>query len=184
MYRPLYSRDNEAYVVAARVDREELNLNATIRAEQDAAFQETLRQDQEKERKRREEEEAKRRAEEEEARLIREEQDRVERIRRLKVELASEVPDEPAEGDAAAVRMLFKLPSGKRLERRFLRSHPLRALRLYVFCHPDSPDDFDLTTNFPRRVLRCKEGEDEEAATLEEAGLGQPQMFFVNDLDA
>ena len=36
--------DNEAFVVAARADRAERDMNQAIRAEQDAAFQETLRQ--------------------------------------------------------------------------------------------------------------------------------------------
>ena len=39
-------RDNEAFIVAARHDREERNMNQYIREEQDRAFQETLRQDQ------------------------------------------------------------------------------------------------------------------------------------------
>ena len=36
--------DNEAFVVAARADRAERDMNQAIREEQDAAFQETLRQ--------------------------------------------------------------------------------------------------------------------------------------------
>ena len=39
-------RDNEAYIVAASAERAERNINAEIRQEQDAAFQETLRLDQ------------------------------------------------------------------------------------------------------------------------------------------
>ena len=36
--------NNEAFVVAARADRAERDMNQAIREEQDAAFQETLRQ--------------------------------------------------------------------------------------------------------------------------------------------
>ena len=39
-------RDNEAFIVAARHEREERSMNQFIREEQDRAFQETLRQDQ------------------------------------------------------------------------------------------------------------------------------------------
>ncbi len=175
-------RDNEAYIVAARHEREERSLNQSIREEQDRAFQETLRQDQEKERKKQEEADRKRREEEERQRLEREEQERKENIKRMKIELASEIPDEPDEKDAESVRVLVKLPGGQRLVRRFLKSHSLKYLYYYVFCHPESPDEFDITTNFPKKVLACRPEQD--PVTFEEAGLGTSTMLFVNDLEA
>ncbi len=175
-------RDNEAYIVAARVDREERNLTQSIRAEQDAAFQETLRQDQEKERKKQEAEEEKRRQEEAERQLIREEQDRRDRIRQMKIDLVTEIPEEPACDHPEVLRILIKLPGGQRLERRFLKSQSMKYLYYFVFCHPDSPDEFDITTNFPKKVLRCKP--DEEPLTFEESGIGQSTMLFVHDLEA
>ena len=190
-------RDNEAYVVAARMDREERVRTQSIRAEQDAAFQETLRQDQEKERRKREEEEAKRRQEEEEQRIVREEQERRDRIRRLKVDLADRVPEEPSQDHPDTLRILIKLPGGQRLERRFLRTQPVRDLYFFVFCHPESPDEFDIATNFPKRVLKFKPseicfggGEGEESkeesasASFQDAGIGQSTMLFVHDLEA
>merc|ERR1712001_738751 len=80
-------RDNEAYIVAASAERAERNINAEIRQEQDAAFQETLRLDQERERQKLEAEEAKKRAEEEERMQIQQEIERKEEIRRQKIEL-------------------------------------------------------------------------------------------------
>ncbi|TRY63484.1 hypothetical protein TCAL_06854 [Tigriopus californicus] len=174
--------DNEAFIVAARADREERHLNQTIRQEQDAAFQETLRLDQEKQRKRQEAEEQKQREAEEEQQRLRDEQERKERIQRMKIELVSEIPEEPAKEDAEAVRVLIKLPGGQRLERRFLKSDSLKCLYYYVFCHPDSPDEFDITTNFPKKVLKCKP--DDEPSSFQESGLGRSEMLFVNDLEA
>ncbi len=175
-------QDNEAYVVAARIDREERNLTQSIRAEQDAAFQETLRQDQEKERKKREAEEERRRQEEDERRLQREEQERRTRIRQLKIELVSEIPEEPDPSHPDALRILIKLPGGQRLERRFLKTQSLKFLYYFVFCHPDSPDEFDITTNFPKKVLRCKPEEDPES--FEDSGIEKSTMLFVHDLEA
>ena len=59
-------------------------------------------------------------------------------------------------------------------------------LHYYVFCHPDSPDEFDITANFPRMVLDCKPAEtgDYDPPSFEEAGLGKSTMLFVNDLEA
>ena len=86
-------RDNEAYIVAANAERAERSMNAEIRQEQDAAFQETLRMDQERERLKLEAEEAKKRAEEEERMQIQQEIERKEEIRRQKIELATEIPE-------------------------------------------------------------------------------------------
>ena len=178
-------RDNEAYIVAASAERAERNINAEIRQEQDAAFQETLRLDQERERLKREAEEAKKREEEEERAREQAEVERKESIKRQKVELALEVPEEPSADVAEAVRIVIKLPEGQRLERRFLRSQSLKYLYYYVFSHPESPDEFDITTNFPRKVLECKPSDDgREPPTFEEAGLGKSTMLFVNDLEA
>ena len=178
-------RDNEAYIVAASAERAERNINAEIRQEQDAAFQETLRLDQERERLKREAEEAKKREEEEERAREQAEVDRKASIQRQKIQLASEVPEEPSVEVAEAVRIVIKLPEGQRLERRFLRSQSLKYLYYYVFSHPDSPDEFDITTNFPRKVLECKPMADgTDPLTFEEAGLGKSTMLFVNDLEA
>lgn len=178
-------RDNEAYIVAASAERAERNINAEIRQEQDAAFQETLRMDQERERLKREAEEAKRREEEEEKARVLAEVARKEEIRRAKIELASEVPDEPEADDPEAVRILIKLPEGQRLERRFLKHQSMKYLYYYVFCHPDSPDEFDITTNFPRKVLDCKpETGKPDPQSFDLAGLGKSTMLFVNDLEA
>ncbi len=175
-------RDNEAFIVEARHDREQRERNQSIREQQDAAFRETLRQDQEKERKKREAEEAKRRQEEEEKRLQREAQERKDRIKQMKVDLVIEIPEEPEEKHPEAVKLLIKLPGGQRLERRFIKSQSLKCLYYFVFCHPDSPDEFDITTNFPRKVLQCRP--EDHPPTFEEAGLGQATTLFVHDLEA
>jgi len=177
--------DYEAFIVAARAERDERNLDREIRSEQEAAFAETLRRDQEREQRAREQEEVDRKEEEERERLRREELDRKENIVRLKVELAGEIPEEPEVGAEDTVRVVIKLASGQRLERRFLLSHSLKHIYYFVFCHPDSPDQFDIVTNFPRRTLQCKPSSALPAPpSLKEAGFGKSEMLFVADLDS
>ena len=120
-------RDNEAYIVAANAERAERNINAEIRQEQDAAFQETLRLDQERDRQKQEAEEAKRREEQEEQARVQAEIERKDTIARQKIELASEIPDEPPANEPQAVRIVIKLPEGQRLERRFHKSQSLKV---------------------------------------------------------
>ena len=98
----------------------QIEIDRIIRREQDAAFQEALRLDQERERQKLEAEEA------EKAR-IQAKIDRKENIARQKIELASEIPDEPPVNEPQAVRIIIKLPDGKQLQRRFLRSQSLKV---------------------------------------------------------
>jgi len=182
----------EAFIVAARVDRDERNFTREIRDEQDAIFAETLRQDQEREERVLEEEAREREAEEEQRLQVEEERRKVEeehekkcRIQNMKIELASQIPSEPEVSSKEAIRILIKLPEGQRLERRFLPTHTLHHIYYFVFCHPDSPDEFEIVSNFPRRVLACKpSGGEGEPVTLVQAGFGKSEMLFVNDLDA
>jgi len=181
--------DYEAFIVAARAERDERNLDREIRNEQEQAFQETLRQDQEREqrlaeedRKRQEAEEEERRKREEEERIRRAEQDRVALIQQQKIDLVNEIPEEPESTDPTAVRVLIKLPGGQRLERRFLMSHSLKHIYYFVFCHPDSPNEFEIVSNYPKRRLACKPTD--EPISLAEAGFSKSEMLFVNDLES
>ncbi|KAJ1522037.1 hypothetical protein ONE63_002355 [Megalurothrips usitatus] len=173
--------DNEGCLVAARNDRMERSLNQTLRAQQDQAYEDSLQADREKERLRRLEKE--RREEEERQRRESEHQEQLEReeIKRQKIELASKVPTEPSADHPESVHVVIKLPTGQRLERRFLQSHPLEALYLFVFCHPESPDRFEIATNFPKRVLPCENNTQE---TLADVGLRRGEVLFVYDLEA
>ncbi|XP_030750066.1 FAS-associated factor 2 [Sitophilus oryzae] len=175
----------EINLVQARADRFEQSVNRSIRQHQDEAFLESLRADQEKERLREErrkaEEEVRRQLEEE----ARQEEERKEALQREKIESVTKVPSEPDVTHPDVVHVVFKLPSGNRLERRFLKSHSLEHVFYFVFCHPHSPDSFEITTNFPKRVLQCRPAhEKEKVQTLEQAGLKNREVLFINDLDA
>lgn len=114
------------------INRMEASLNRSLRAFQDVAFLESLRADQEKERKREEERQA---AEEEQRRLEQEvllEEERRQSIAQEKLESISKVPSEPAADHPDAVDVVFKLPDGQRLNRRFLKSHSLEVVNLHL----------------------------------------------------
>ncbi|KAK2164587.1 hypothetical protein LSH36_61g01015 [Paralvinella palmiformis] len=98
--------DNEAALVAARIERQERNFNQILREEQDAAYLESLRADQEKERKKKEEREA--REKEEQARLDEElaRQQELENRKRKKDELRNQIPPVRYED---AVKLMYKL---------------------------------------------------------------------------
>lgn len=119
-----------------------------------------------------------------------------------------EVPDEPDANDADAILLLFILPNGTRLERRFRRANMLKVgrralvkphsyncspfcfssahhfhpqdLHTYIFCHPESPDAFAIATNFPKRTLETEES----LVQINAAGIGNREVLYVYDLDA
>lgn len=119
--------DNERWLNAARHERLERSMTQTLRAQQDVAYEESLKADQEKERKREMEREEQRRIEREIQAEHDTEQRRLELKERLKMELVHQVPSEPAEDDKEAISIVFKLPNGMRITRRFLKSNSLNV---------------------------------------------------------
>ena len=94
------------------------NLDREIRNQQEAEYAETLRRDQEREERLREQEEQERREQEERETLRREELEKKDKIVRMKIEFASEIPEEPEPEVENVVRVCIKLPGGQRLDRR------------------------------------------------------------------
>lgn len=173
---------NEASLVATRAERIERSFNQTLRRQQDEAYMQSLLADQEKERLRCQEIE-RRQGEEKRLRELQEaERLRKEELQRRKIDLLQLVPSEPPPSHPEAVCVVFKMPDGRRVERRFLHSHTLEDVFNYIFCHPASPDSFEIATNFPKRVLDCCG--DSRFQTLGDAGLRKGEVLFIYDLEA
>ncbi|CAH0589051.1 unnamed protein product [Chrysodeixis includens] len=173
--------DNEPHLAAARADRVEREVTARLRAAQDEAYAESLAADQEKERRRaadraarelRDHEDAQRRQQEE-----RHKQDFIRQLVEARAAMAARLPPEPAPG-TGTVALLIRLPGGERLTRRFTLTHTTQDLYDFVFSHPQSPEEFEITTNFPKRVLA------RGTANLLDVGLKDRDVLFVNDINA
>ncbi|XP_008482478.1 FAS-associated factor 2 [Diaphorina citri] len=168
-----------AVLLGAGIER---SFNQSLRAQQDEDYLESLRQDQEKERLKQEQRQ-KEKDEEDRLRRIRElEEEKRNNIRQKKMDLIGVVPEEPSPDDTEAVKIVFKMPNGKRLERRFLNTNSVNDVYIFIFCHPDSPDYFEIATNFPRKVL-CTDIEDGKDISLKKAGLNKGEVLFVNDTE-
>lgn len=174
-------------------------MNRIIREEQDQAYMESLKADQEKDRKREEERKRKENEEMEKRQKEEDEQMQREKLIKLKYELVDRIPPEPAVLDSDAIRIVLKLPSGTRLERKFKRKDSVMSLYYYVFCHDQSPLKFQITTNFPRKELPGRppsledplwnkevtaKSKSDVIPTLDEIGLGKSEVLFVHDLEA
>ncbi|XP_012270330.1 FAS-associated factor 2 [Orussus abietinus] len=169
---------NEMGLIQVRQERAERSAAQSLRQQQDRAYEESLRADQEKDRRRAEE----RRALEERAAREREELDaqemEVERVRLAKRRAEGQVPVEPGPDHPKACHLQIKV--GERtLKRRFLLSDTIEDVYHWIFSQPDSPANFEITTTFPKRVLYPGE----EVQTLVQAGLTCREALHVNDLD-
>uniref|UniRef100_A0A182W7G8 UBX domain-containing protein n=1 Tax=Anopheles minimus TaxID=112268 RepID=A0A182W7G8_9DIPT len=174
--------DNEVWLNQARQDRLERDLTQTLRQQQDEAYQRSLQADQEKQRRKQQEREEAMRIQAAIEAEQQAEQQRKDDIERLKLDLAEQVPSEPEAGAPDTISIVFKLPSGLRLERRFRNTNTMQDIYNFIFCHPDAPDSFEITTNFPKRVLECSG--DEPGQTLLLSGLKNREVLFVADLEA
>lgn len=120
--------DNDRWLNAARHDRLERSFNQTLRAQQDVAYEESLKADREKERKRQEERDELKRIEMEIQEAQATDDRRMELKERLKMELVHKVPSEPADSENdAIINIVFKLPNGMRITRRFLKTNSLNV---------------------------------------------------------
>lgn len=121
---------NEISLIQARQDRAERSLTQSLRQQQDIAYEESLRADQEKDRKRAEEKRAREEEEAREQELVNAYERELERIR-LEKELSIEkVPREPEPNDPNACHLQIKL--GERtVKRRFMMSD---TIKVFIFC--------------------------------------------------
>ena len=170
-------------LVEARLERETRSQNQLIRQQQDQAYEESLKADREKQRKKQEEERLKREAEELELKRIEEEKQREKNIELRKEALRKQLEEQrqPDASNPMSIKLLIKMPSGRRYERLFLKTDSLSELYKFVFSNEECPKNFDIVTNFPRKVVQCTE---ETQMSIQEFGINQSMLLFVNDLDA
>ncbi|KAK9301245.1 hypothetical protein QLX08_006326 [Tetragonisca angustula] len=169
---------NEINLIQARQERAERSAAQSLRQQQDQAYEESLRADQEKDRRREEERRAREEQEAREKEQLNAQEMEIQRIRREKELTVCKVPLEPEPTNPNACHLQIKL--GERtMKRRFLMSDTLEDVYHWIFSQPDSPVSFEITTSFPKRILYpCR-----EILTLLDAGLTHREVLHVNDLD-
>nr|CAG4641939.1 EOG090X0B12 [Eurycercus lamellatus] len=145
--------DNEAFLVVARADREERSFTQALRQEQDQAYLESLRADQEKEEKKKRE----RMLEEERLKEIQqqeqEEQRKKDEMIKRKLEAVNQVPEEPNPNTEGVCRILVRLPSEALLTERKILLKTLQNLSNLILTRPTSPAVNSISRNNHTRIL-------------------------------
>ena len=109
--------------------------------------------------------------------------DSLQEIKNRKVELRKRLLEtaEPEASNPLAIKLIVKLPSGHRHQRIFLKTDSLSELYNFVFVNEECPKNFEIVTNFPRKTVECNEC---TATSIQDYGIKESMLLFVNDLDA
>lgn len=147
-----------------------------IRDEQDQAYEESVKADQEKQRRLKEAEEEAARAKREEEERLKAEEQAATKLQQEREAKRARVPVEPAE-DVSNVRIVIQ-HAGGRLQRRFNPTDTVQVLYDYVDISEVVGPNFTLLFGSPRVALSNMN------ATLVEAKLAPRSLIFVQDNDA
>ncbi|KAL4617615.1 UBX domain-containing protein 8 isoform X1 [Arapaima gigas] len=88
------------------------------------------------------------------------------------------LPDEPPESDEGVVRVVLRCPSGRTIQRKFLKSHSSQVLLDWMQKSGFPPALYTLCTSYPRRALDAG-----EELSLEDAGIDTHTVLNVEEKD-
>ncbi|XP_065844048.1 FAS-associated factor 2-like [Oscarella lobularis] len=173
--------NNEPSLVVAREEKHRRNESVALREQQDYAYLESLRKDEEKEKEKKEKENAARLEAERKLEKEREEKNRADTLAELRKSKRLQMGEEPAPDDKDSTKILIRFPSGKRLERRFKKSDTLETLYDFVFCEDETldVDRFVLFSSYPRKELRLQR-DLADIPTLEQSNLYPSASLFIH----
>jgi FAS-associated factor 2 len=155
-----------------RADRASRQADRTIRQEQETAYERSLKQDQERSRRKREEQAAKEARERDERDKAEALAKRERLVKQWKQHRVSTFPSEPPAEAKNTSRISVRLPSGERIVRRFTPETSMVVLYALVECHEELKGPaqaeipppagyvhefaFQLVSPIPRKVFTCE----------------------------
>ncbi|KXN70556.1 UBX-domain-containing protein [Conidiobolus coronatus NRRL 28638] len=145
----------QPYLEQIKADRFERESSRSIREEQDRAYLESLRQDQEKERKARQEKERVERENHEQQLAALEALEITKRRIIYRKQLKDSLPPEPAATEKNIAKIQFRLPDNNRVVRRFSANDTIQTLYNYVETLQTEPeeDQIELNSELPSNYV-------------------------------
>ena len=83
--------------------------------------------------------------------------------------------------NSETIKLAVKFPNGNRSTRNFRVSDTLNLLFMFTFHNEDCPLNFEISTNFPVKVIKCDE---RTSTSFQDIGITQSTVLFVIDKDA
>ncbi|CAH8450808.1 unnamed protein product [Schistosoma bovis] len=154
--------EHQTAIITARLDRSEREMNAQLRREQDLAYEASLAEDRAKV--------AAREAQQRSAALVAEQlakdAKRKEDLKKAHINRKriwqSRLPPPPKFEEGSTVQLSFKMPRGSRVSRVFNLNDSIKLLYYFVLSQDDSPTEFEVQSNFPKRIIPCQPFEESD----------------------
>ncbi|KAH8851576.1 FAS-associated factor 2 [Schistosoma japonicum] len=154
--------EHQTAIVTARLDRSEREMNAQLRREQDLAYEASLAEDRAKVAAR---EVLQRNAALEAEQLARDAKRKEDlqkaHLKRKRV-WQKRLPPPPKFKEGSTVQLSFKMPHGSRVSRVFNLDDSVKLLYYFILSQDDAPNEFEIQSNFPKRVLPCQPSEESD----------------------
>lgn len=142
--------------------------------EQNAAYLDSLRADQEKAEQRLREETERRRIEEEQQRKLQEFADFRERVKQA-------LPSEPSSTEEDTIQVSIRLPAAEPIRRRFRKSDSAKLLFEFAWSDSNVPDQFELLWGYPRKRYQYEQINDE--TTIGDLMSGTTETCYLEEID-
>nr|CAH8827519.1 unnamed protein product [Trichobilharzia regenti] len=154
--------EHQTAIVNARLDRNEREINAQLRREQDLAYEASLAEDRAKVAAREAQQRSAALAAEQLAREAKRKEDLQNAHQKRKLVWQRRLPPQPKFQEGSTVQLSFKMPQGSRVSRVFNVNDSIKMLYYFVLSQEDSPTEFEIQSNFPKRVLPCQPSEESD----------------------
>jgi hypothetical protein len=137
----LLEEQNAAYLDSVRADQEKVCYYSDKKRNKDCFFKEQQRLREENERRKFEEDQ--RRIEEEQQRKLR-------AFAEFRDQIKQAFPDEPSANETDTIQVSIRLPANEPIRRRFRRTDPAKLLFEFAWTNSNVPDHFELLWGYPR----------------------------------
>ncbi|CAF0794463.1 unnamed protein product [Didymodactylos carnosus] len=119
--------------------------------EQNAAYLESVRVDQEKQKQKQLEQSLRQKVEEEERRIEDERQKKLQKFIEFRDNLKANLPVEPLPSESDTIQVSIRLPDNEPIRRRFRRNDPAKLLFEVAWTNNHVPEHFELLWGYPRQ---------------------------------
>lgn len=148
--------------------------------EQNAAYLDSVRADQEKAEQRLREETERRQFEENQRRLLEEQERKLQRFAEFRQNLRRTLPDEPQTNDVDTIQVSIRLPTTEPIRRRFHRTDPAKLLFEFAWTNSQVPDQFELLWGYPRKRYQYEQMGDQQ---INDVMSGNSETCYLEEID-
>lgn len=148
--------------------------------EQNAAYLDSVRADEEKLQQRLREENERRLFEENQRRLQEEQERKLREFAEFRKNLRQILPDEPLSNDIDTIQVSIRLPTTEPIRRRFYRTDPAKFLFEFAWTNIEVPDQFELLWGYPRKRYQYEQMGDKQ---INDVMSGNTETCYLEEID-